>query len=215
MTFPKDCRGTLAKQEILKNYRVRVLTRWKVLNRAEPLAGCCGPLVDEAYMFEYQNKVHPEDEGTFYVGYDCAEQFLELLGQLKPPLRNLLAGPSRDSPTAKGGPKGQENQGRGPLARHPLNDEMELAVIIIVNAWGSDPRAPLRRILSAVQSRPLDPASDSLVKTLVKVIAADQQKRTLTQMAEDLATFNPSLYRPTFPEILKVVARLQLPNRIA
>jgi hypothetical protein len=215
MTFPKDCRGTLAKQEILKNYRVRVLTRWKVLNRAEPLAGCCGPLVDEAYMFEYRDKVHLEDEGTFYVGYDCAEQFLELLGEPKPPLRNLLARPSRESPTAKGGSTSLENQGRGPLARHPLNDEMELAVIIIVNVWGSDPRAPLRRILSAVQSRPRDPVSDSLVKTLISVIANDQQKRKLSQLAEDLAIHNPSLFRPTFPEILKAVARLQLPNLIA
>jgi hypothetical protein len=92
MTFPKDCRGTPAKQEILKKYNVRVLTRWKVLNRAEPLAGFCGPLVEEAQMLEYRDKVHPEDDGTFYVGFDCADQFLELLGQPNPPLRNLLAG---------------------------------------------------------------------------------------------------------------------------
>lgn len=212
MEFKNDCRGLEAKKSIIEKYTIRILYRWTVLNQKEPLGGCCGALTDEAYTFEYEDKANAKISGTFHVGYHCAEQFLNLLNLPKPPLVNLLR------TLGSGGAKLRDPTGADKAAAdrtlHPLNREVELAAVIILQAWGEDPREPIRDTLKALRARPLVPVQDSRIKALITVISHDQQHRTLAQMAQDLRKDNPEMLQPSFPEILKIVAKLNLRDLI-
>ena len=74
----KNCRGNETKQKLVDDYDIVPLSFLKLLPNQEK-QGCCGVLKDKYYVFEYQNKQNIHEKGSFFVGYDCGEQFLNLL----------------------------------------------------------------------------------------------------------------------------------------
>jgi hypothetical protein len=98
-----SCRGAERKREIVARYVLRPVVHAKLLDGQE-VDGCCGLVTDRYYFFEAEERASRQRE-VFHVGYDCAEQFLELIGHPRLPLFNPL---HDDAPARPAGHGGQE-----------------------------------------------------------------------------------------------------------
>ncbi len=89
----RSCRGEQAKLRIVDQYELSPVAHLKLLAGQET-QGCCGRVTNRYYSFEAKERKTSKIE-ELVVGYDCTEQFLNLI-ELEPlPLFNPFQSFSR------------------------------------------------------------------------------------------------------------------------
>jgi hypothetical protein len=88
-----DCSNRSSKnnrQNIVNEYDLIPISHIQLLPK-QIKQNCCGPkLTDSYYVFSYENKLNPNDNGYFNVGSHCANNFLQLTNQNALPIFNIL-----------------------------------------------------------------------------------------------------------------------------
>lgn len=198
MSFTK-CRGVAAKEAIVAEYNLKPVIYIRLLN-GQNIDGCCGPITDKYYLFEAEHKETQKLE-SFCVGYDCANQFLQLIDYAPLQLFNpFQASPGRGSGTGTGGKGGHQQ----PIA--PLNKELKDAIHIICSAWGGRaPKGSFRSFLEYINTNPARPTKAFAITNFNQAVGKDAKGRTLTQIIQDLRLNNPNLRNFTFPLMEQVL----------
>lgn len=70
------------KDEVIQNYFLQPIAQIKLLD-GQSKVGCCGQVKDRYFIFSYTAIRDRNERGTFFVGYDCAEQMIEKINQIK------------------------------------------------------------------------------------------------------------------------------------
>jgi hypothetical protein len=206
------------KRRIVGEYDLVPFAHVRLLE-GQSFMGCCGPVTRSYYHFEATPKSGGEVE-TFIAGYRCAERLLELIGHPKLLRFNPLTELGGD-----GGGNGRGN-GRGGGNRDaevkdprkkmcPLNAELYDAIHLLCIAWGKVPGAPMRSTLHYLKKNPEKPTRDfSVIRFNDRFLGRDAQKRTLTEIINELRKKNPTLRQFAFPEMSDVLARNQISSRL-
>ena len=204
----KHCRGHDKKIELINDYIIEPLSYIKLLPGQEK-QGCCGLLRDRYYVFEYQNKANPQDKGNFFVGYDCGEQFLDLLNIDKSEYKLF-------NPLANGN-HGGGGEGVGGAAntqhRNPLNQEVYDAINLICVAWNRPPKYSIKNILDFVRNQNNPRTKDWAVEKVNELISHDWYNRTLVQIVEELRE-EYNLRNFTFNLMNEIIERLEIEEGI-
>jgi len=185
----ENCRGQEAKQNIVNNYELEPIIYVKLLE-GQNRQGCCGVVTDKYYFFKATHKI-TQDIEDLIVGYDCANQFLELIGHQRLRLFNPLQGQAN-------GNGGDNDEGGNNIQMAPLNKELSNAIHLLCCAWGRVPSGSLKNNLDYIRSRPDRPTNDFAIINFNRIISYDNQGRTLTEIIDDLRIDNPNLRQFTF-----------------
>ena len=176
-----NCRGNKIKQKLVDDYDIVPLSFLKLLPNQEK-QGCCGVLKDKYYVFEYQNKQNIHEKGSFFVGYDCGEQFLDLLNidKSKYKLFNPLS--SIQSSLGSG-----NSESSSTIQRDELNQEVYNAINLICIAWNQPPKYGIQNILNFVRNPNNRRTDDWAIKEVNRLVSNDYHNRTLTQIVQELS----------------------------
>lgn len=187
-----NCRGNQAKNKIVASYNIKPIVYVRLL-AGQRIDGCCGPITDKYYLFEAEHKETKEIE-NFSVGYDCGDQFLQLIDHEPISLFNPF-----QSENIQGG--GGERGNNGNEAQiHPLNRELKNAIHILCSAWGGyAPKGSMRKYLEYINNAPQRATNSFAVVGFNKIVGKDAKQRTLSKIINDLRVDNPTLKNFTFP----------------
>lgn len=178
-----SCWGSEAKQRIVNEYNLEPIIYVKLLEGQER-QGCCGVVTDKYYFFEATHKITNEVENLI-VGYNCAEQLLDLIGHERLRLFNPIQGENNGN--------GGGGQGGNNTAMAPINKELSNAIHLLCCAWGRVPSGSLKSNLDYIRSIPERPTNDFTITNFNRIVSYDNQGRTLTQIINDLRVDNPNL----------------------
>ncbi|WP_295944718.1 hypothetical protein [uncultured Xanthomonas sp.] len=188
-----DCRGDAAKDRIVADYHLLAIGRF-VIAPGATIKGCCGELSDEQIIFQYTSKNVPKDEGQFSVGQDCADKFLQRIGQAMPerfdPFASLRSGSS-----ATGG-SGSTAAGTVAIAWDPLNKELYQAILLWCSLNQQVPKYSTARILAEVVTNPGRRVDNKQVYDFFKVLA--MYKKSLADLVH-AASSSHKLRTLSFP----------------
>lgn len=190
-----SCWGTEAKQRIVDEYDLEPIIYVKLLDGQER-QGCCGVVTDKYYFFEATHKTTSDVENLI-VGYNCAEQLLDLIGHARLTLFNPLQVENNGN---GGGGQGGMNT---PMA--PINRELSNAIHLLCCAWGRIPNGRLKSNLDYIRSIPERPTNDFTITNFNHIVSYDKQGRTLTQIIDDLRIDNPNLRQFSFENMEEVL----------
>jgi len=191
-----SCRGEKKKIEIVNEYNLTPIAHLSVLAGQEK-QGCCGKVTKRYYVFKAKHKKTNIEE-IFYVGYSCAEQFLELINHDKLPLFNHLQSPGSKDPS-------HSVTGNKKEKVTPLNRELYNAIHILCAAWDKPPKYSLLRSLEFIRNCPHISTKKFAVIKFNEILSKDAKKRSLTQILSDLKILNPNLRNFSFPYMDKVL----------
>lgn len=191
-----SCRGK-KKLEIVEKFELTPIAHLALLS-GQKKQGCCGKVTNRYYVFNAKHKTTGEED-FFYVGYDCADQFLELTGKNPLPLFNpIVALGTSESNRSNSGNSNQSN-----IA--PLNKELYNAIHILCAAWDKPPQKQLLKSLMYIRNRPHIPTQNFAITNFNRILSYDTQKRTLGQIIDQLKQRNPNLRKFTFLKMQKVL----------
>lgn len=200
----QHCRGYEVKQRLVNQYNITPLSYIKLLPNQDK-QGCCGVLRDKYYVFEYRNKINANEKGSFFVGYDCGEQFLDLLNIDKN--RYKLFNPLATENNGGGLGGGGGGAGNAPQ-RDQLNQEVYNAINLICVAWNTLPKNSIQSILNFVRNPNSRRTDDWTIKTVNTLISHDYHNRTLSQIVQDLSD-EYNLRNFSFELMNETIERLQ------
>lgn len=147
-----SCRGKERKLEICKAFHINPIAHLKLLNGQEK-QGCCGKLTDQYYIFEYRVKGDYEsNQSHFYVGKDCANDFLEIIKKPILPLFNPLK--QFESQGSKDGERNTNNREKVNTVIEPFNRELLDAINLLCIVWNVIPRGSFKKIIDYTKSYP-------------------------------------------------------------
>jgi hypothetical protein len=184
------CKGDAAKSSILSSYDIKPIMYIRLL-AGQKINGCCGPIKDKYYLFEAVDRTTKKIE-NFSVGYDCGNQFLQLISHTPISLFNPFT-----SPQGQAGGGGGANG--NPVQVHGLNRELKDAIHILCSAWGYAPKGNMRHNLEYLNNMPQRPTNDSTIVRFNKTVGKDAKGRTLSAIIADIRTNNPTLRAFSFP----------------
>ena len=202
-----SCRGDEKKHQICKDYDVKVISRMALLPD-QTIAGCCGDLENEHTVFYYKHK-KTKYEDTFSVGRDCANAFLDILGQALPPLVDPLQG--MQIPGVPLGGQGvvaasQSNLVNTSVVATPvINSELYVAINLWCILKNKVPKFALQRILTDLQANPNIAVEEKVVFDFLKVVAS--YKKTFKQVLNDAQIKYPNMKSYTFPNLDKIASK--------
>lgn len=194
-----SCRGKEKKQALINQYELKPIAHLALLNNQRK-QGCCGKVTDRYYAFKATNRSTNEVK-SFYVGYDCAEQLLELIGHEKLSLFNPLQSTSINI----GGIRGKNTSSHPLIA--PLNIEMSNAINLLCITWEQPPQSTLLSYLEYIRHNPSRPTKDFAVIGFNNILGKDRRRRTLSQMLEELRKDNQHMKHFSFPLMLDILKK--------
>jgi hypothetical protein len=171
--------------------RIGLISRFKI----EPLliselpdkkihTGCCGPIKTWVYTFSYKENSNPSNDGLFYTGKGCGEDFILLLNAQRPRSFSFKSSTqTRKSSTTIG------TSSKFTKNFTSLNKEAYNSLHILIIEYGSIDNA-IKSLLEILLSKPDEDLSDGAIKylngvvkkrtnsTLSTVITAMQNKHT-------------------------------------
>lgn len=186
-----NCRGNEAKDKIVASYNIKPIVYVRLL-AGQRIDGCCGPVTDKYYLFEAEHKETKKIE-NFSVGYDCGDQFLQLIGHEPISLFNPFK-----AENIQGGGGGGNNENEAQI--HPLNRELKNAIHILCSAWGGyAPKGSMRKFLEYINKAPQRATNSFAIVGFNKIVGKDAKQRNLSEIINDLRVENPNLRNFTFP----------------
>jgi hypothetical protein len=191
-----NCRGDEKKQEICREYDLKVISRMALLPD-QKIECCCGELENEHTIFYYKHKASGYED-TFSVGKDCAKSLLDILQQPLPPLVDPLK--HMASPPTGGGGGGTSEP-----AWPAINSELYTAINLWCIIRKEVPKYALQRILTDIQKSPETPLKDKDAHDFLKVLAI--YKKTLKQMVDEAQTKHPNVKNYRFPILNSIASR--------
>lgn len=169
----EHCVGDI-KHEIVANNIVYPVTQLKLLSGQEK-SGCCGKLKNNYFLFGYNPRdAKGKGGGSFYVGHDCAKQFVELInGRRKkagiasgkpyrvldlPPLFNPLV----------------DHRAVYPVNTFQTNRELIDAIHLLATLWNTPIYGPLLYVLTSMLRHPERAVSEQSVLFVNTIIGKDR-----------------------------------------
>lgn len=202
MTFNQSCRGKEAKEALLNKYDIRPISYVKLLD-GQKKDGCCGEIKDRYYAFEFKDK-HSHKAGSFFVGYVCGHEFLDLLNidKKKYPLFNPLQSQAKKEGTPIFAGL-QSHKG------DPLNKEIYNAIHLIIISWNGAPYGDYANIINFIRRNPSHRVSDKVVKKVNHLISKDAKCRSLRHIVDELGSHYPSLKEFSFIQMSQIIKQLR------
>jgi len=176
----------------------------------QKIEGCCGDLENEHTIFSYKHK-KSSYEDTFSVGKDCAEAFLDIIGQRLPPLVDPLLhvqipGTSGEGVVVTSGGGSQTNQlGSSGTAIPAINSELYVAINLWCILKKQVPKFALQRILTSIQAAPSTALQEKDVFDFLKVMAS--YKKTLHQMLSEAQKTHSNIKNFSFPTLNSIASK--------
>ena len=165
------------KEGIVKNNIVFPVTQLKLLEKQQK-NGCCGPLSRNYYLFGFMQRGTRGEEGetgSFYVGSDCAKQFVKLInerrrraGKRKGEPYRVLSLPPLFNP---------QSHARNiyPVNTYESNRELIDAIHLIATLWDTPIYGSLLYILTSMLRHPDRAVSDASTLFVNSVIGKDRK----------------------------------------
>ncbi len=202
-----SCRGNEKKVQICRDYDVRVISRMALLP-GQIIEGCCGDLENEHTIFAYKHRKSGYED-TFSVGKECAEKFLNILGQKLPtlvdPLQNIQIPGAHiiDGSPTQGVNLQADPLGSSGRVMPMINAELYVAINLWCILRKQIPKFALQRILASIQTNPYAPLQEKDVYDFLKVLAS--YKKSLSHMLSEAQRVHQSIKNYSFP-ILNSIA---------
>ena len=201
-----NCKGIQAKKQLVDKYNIKPIAYIRLLN-GQSKQGCCGKITDRYYVFEYESRDNNET-GSFFTGYSCGEQFLELLGinkdrfKLFNPFYQIPNNANRNYNRAIRYDNGYKN------LKDPLNQEVYNAINLVFAIWDKIPISgtKIAKILDFV-TRVNIRTQDFAVVEVNNLVGKDYKSRTLDEIVSEIA-INNNIRNFEFPLMKKIITRL-------
>lgn len=147
-----NCRGKEKKIEICKKFYINPIAHLKLLVGQEK-QGCCGKLTNQYYVFEYRPiGDYKSKQSHFFVGNDCANDFLKIIKKpalsLFNPLKQFENQEGRDKENSTYNSENIKN------STVPFNKELLDAVKLLCIVWNVIPNGSFNKIIDFSESNP-------------------------------------------------------------
>lgn len=205
----QNCRGDDKKQQICKEYEVKVISRIALLP-GHAVEGCCGELENEHTIFYYRHR-ESNYEDVFSVGRNCAKSFLDILNQPMPPLVDPLQNiqiPGVPTTTGLGLPPNNSQPNSSNLSNTSIpaiNSELYVAINLWCILKRQTPKYALQRILTSIQTTPNIAITEKEVFDFLKVLVA--YNKTLNQMLTEARNRLPNIKIYSFPTLTAIAGK--------
>lgn len=154
------------KEEVIQNYFLQPIAQIKLLDGQSKI-GCCGQMKDRYFIFSYTGIQNRNDRGTFFVGYDCAEQIIDKINQIKSKKQGaeLIVSPTLFDP------------GIGDFIKHipemsKINHAVARIILLLASFWNVDSFYGIPVILlSKIMRHPDQDLTDKEIMDLEKIVS--------------------------------------------
>lgn len=182
-----NCYGKETREMLVKKYEISPVAYVKLLSGQKKLS-CTGRLLtDSYYCFQYIKKDNKEKHGTFFCGLPTAKHFLTLTENAELALFNPLSSEANSSKISSNSSKNLDDKQK-PI--NPITKELLNAINLLIVAWNTIPYGRLAQIKEAKNKYYYRPPFENEISYVNKVISYDKDKRTLTEMLEELSQLN-------------------------
>ncbi|MCT6519169.1 hypothetical protein GY03_17980 [Proteus vulgaris] len=182
-----NCYGKETREMLVRKYEIHPVAYVKLLSGQKKFS-CTGRLLtDSYYCFQYIKKDNSEKYGTFFCGLPTAKHFLTLTANAELTLFNPLNSGIRSSKTSSSSSK-NSNEQQKPI--NPITRELLNAINLLIVAWNTIPYGRLAQIKEAKNKYYYRPPFENEISYVNKVISYDKDKRTLTEILEELSQLN-------------------------
>lgn len=196
-----NCRTEKKRIEIVNDYTLIPHFYTRLLEGQTKMSCTGDKLTDKYYLFEYVSKKDPKDTGTFLCGSLAASHFLQLIGN--PVIREF--NPLKSTSPVNGSPTGSKT-GTGNAKWNDVTKELHDAICLLIICWDTQRDGPLLKIKAALEEKPFQEPHYSKIKSVNTIISSDRpNKRTLTQMIEELRRDNPTLKIYSFEKLKAIL----------
>lgn len=197
----KDCHG-VKKNQIVRDYVIRPIEHIQLLPGQTIYSCCRKELTDVYYQFSAEHRI-TKALSNFFVGGNCAKQFLKLIGHNTLPLFNPLINTSVVS-----GVKSAVGANAGSaVSVSPLNQEVATAIRLYL-ALTLQPAMPGRlfdKVLSKINSVPNQSVATDIVIKVNKAIGAKSLQQRMS--VYPVGTFRKFL----FPSMIAILIKANQP----
>jgi len=186
----EKCRGEKLKEQIVAKYNLSCNAHLTLLD-GQDKQGCCGPLSEEYYHFQYDAK-EGNETGEFFVGRHCALQFAEL-AEIDVPAKFTPLKPELSDGGGGGG-----TGGRNRVQWDPLNLQLYNGIHVILTMWNLPPKGKFKEILEWLRENPSLPTYVSRINKVNRVIERCFPGKTLTEAWSEFREDYPNLKEYNF-----------------
>ena len=148
------------RQNIVNEYDLIPISHIQLLPN-QTKQNCCGPaLTDSYYVFSYENKINPNDNGYFNVGIHCANDFLRLTNQNTLPMFNILRNNNQQNNNVNNNQQNNNANNQRPI----INIQLENAINIFIAYNNVNLFGYLFKILNFVRTSKATTNNQSIVE---------------------------------------------------
>ena len=195
-----NCRGEHRRNEIVKNYNLKLIAFTKLLNGQDKISCAGSKCTDVYYTFQYESKTNQNDKGSFFCGRKAAKNFMDIANiepiKLFNPLSVNNTYDFKNETTRNENSSEKEEYSSSDDYKkkwNPIAEQFHNAINLIIVCWNTPIYGKLAKLKADVMKYKYREPFIERIEFVNDVISNDKKNRTLTQMVDDLRTDNPTL----------------------
>ncbi|APT46323.1 hypothetical protein [Bacillus safensis] len=189
-----NCRGEERRKEIVRLFKVDIMSRIKLLPGQEHISCTGDQLENEYYCFSYSNRKDQKKKGVFVCGSHAAKHFLELINKPNIRLFNPLIGEVADNNLQHQFDRRVDVGGERTEAENIVARNLRDAIDVLTIWWNNKIKYPLSDIRAQLNNNMNEEPKFRVIKAVNTIISSDQSEcTTLKEMNNKLKEKYPNM----------------------
>ncbi|MCY8717020.1 hypothetical protein [Bacillus subtilis] len=196
-----NCRGEERRKEIVRLFKVDVMSRIKLLPGQEHISCTGDQLENEYYCFSYIDRKDPRKKGVFVCGSHAAKHFLELINKPNIRLFNPLIG-EVDNNIPHQLDRRVDVDGERTEVENLVARNLRDAIDVLTIWWNNKIKYPLSDIRAQLNNNMNEEPQFGVIKAVNTIISSDQSEcATLKEMNNKLKKKYPNMKEYDFSRL--------------
>ncbi|MDR7250412.1 MULTISPECIES: hypothetical protein [Bacillus] len=189
-----NCRGEERRKEIVRLFKVDIMSRIKLLPGQEHISCTGDQLENEYYCFSYSDRKDQKKKGVFVCGSHAAKHFLELINKSNIRLFNPLIGEVADNNLQHQFDRRVDVDGERTEAENIVARNLRDAIDVLTIWWNNKIKYPLSDIRAQLNNNMNEEPKFRVIKAVNTIISSDQSEcTTLKEMNNKLKEKYPNM----------------------
>ncbi|MBU5206362.1 hypothetical protein [Bacillus safensis] len=189
-----NCRGEERRKEIVRLFKVDIMSRIKLLPGQEHISCTGDQLENEYYCFSYSDRKDQKKKGVFVCGSHAAKHFLELINMPNIRLFNPLIGEVADNNLQHQFDRRVDVDGERTEAENIVARNLRDAIDVLTIWWNNKIKYPLSDIRAQLNNNMNEEPKFRVIKAVNTIISSDQSEcTTLKEMNNKLKEKYPNM----------------------